>query len=193
MKKSCTLTSNILRSYTGTINMICKQKRNNRQLFGFTIIELLIVIAIIGILSVMGLIQIGDANESARDARRIGDLSQMRAALALYFFDNDHYPEPINSIDGPNAGPDKSTDGVDGTVFSDTDNPLVPSYLSMSVEDPISSARYYYYYDTDETTLHDRYELCFNKESVNFKSRFFNSDGYFGETDACAPIPIPIP
>lgn len=166
--------------------MICKQNRNNRQLSGFTIIELLIVIAIIGILSVMGLIRIGDANESARDARRIGDLSQMRAALALYFFDNDHYPEPINSS---GAGPDLSTDGINGTIFSDTNNPLVPDYLSMTVEDPVSGANYYYYYDTDQTTLHDRYELCFNKESVNFKSRFFNSDGYFGETDACTPIP----
>jgi len=167
--------------------MRVKQINCSNKQYGFTLIELIIVIAIIGILSVMGLIQINDANQSARDARRIGDLSQLRSALALYFFDNDHYPVPVST---GGAGPDLSTNGLNGTVFSDTDNPLVSQYLSRAVRDPISSANYYYYYDTDETDgLHESYVLCFNKESVNLTSRYFTSDGHFGETGGCTPIP----
>ncbi|MDD5040086.1 MAG: type II secretion system protein [Patescibacteria group bacterium] len=153
---------------------------------GFTLIELLVVIAIIGILAVMGLTSLRDANESARDARRVSDLSQLRLGLALYFEDHKAYPTPV--ANGGN-GPDLSNAGVDGSVFSEIGNPLVPVHLGRRIIDPINNANYHYFYDTNETLEHRNYILCFYKESVNYTSRFFYSTGVFGESASCDTLP----
>lgn len=59
---------------------------------GFTLVELLIVIAIIGILSTVLMVNFVGIRERARDAKRKSDLRQMQAALELYRTDNGAYP-----------------------------------------------------------------------------------------------------
>jgi prepilin-type N-terminal cleavage/methylation domain-containing protein len=59
---------------------------------GFTLIELLVVIAIIGILSATVMVSLNVARMKARDTRRVQDLTQIRTALELYFFDHGYYP-----------------------------------------------------------------------------------------------------
>ncbi len=59
---------------------------------GFTIIELLIVIAIIGLLATISLVALNGARQKGRDAKRIGDIRQIQVALELYFNDNNSYP-----------------------------------------------------------------------------------------------------
>ena len=63
---------------------------------GFTLIEMLIVIAIIGILASIVLVGIGPVQRTARDARRASDLRQTQNALELYFSKNATYPPAGN-------------------------------------------------------------------------------------------------
>jgi len=59
---------------------------------GFTLIEMLIVVAIIGILAGAVLVGLGPVQKGGRDARRLSDLRQVQNGLELYFNKNGTYP-----------------------------------------------------------------------------------------------------
>lgn len=59
---------------------------------GFTLVELMIVIAIIGILSSLGLNSYTSIQQRARDAQRKSDVQQIRIALEVIRSDYDSYP-----------------------------------------------------------------------------------------------------
>ena len=69
----------------------------NKFLKGFTLTELLVAIAIIGILSAMVLTSMSSVRERAKDGRRISDLKQIQLALELYYDVNTSYPTNIYS------------------------------------------------------------------------------------------------
>ena len=62
------------------------------SLTGFTLIQLLVVIAIIGLLASVVLVSLNSARQKARNAKRVADLSQMQKALELYFDTYNSYP-----------------------------------------------------------------------------------------------------
>lgn len=70
---------------------------------GFTIIELLIVIAIIVILAGLVLTNIQGAQAKARDATRLGDIDSVATALEIYHNENGHYPSTFNATPGDTA------------------------------------------------------------------------------------------
>jgi prepilin-type N-terminal cleavage/methylation domain-containing protein len=132
---------------------------------GFTLIEMLIVIAIVGILASLVLVGLGPVQKRGRDARRISDLRQIQNGLELYFSAKGGYPvEPspvdmtklgttlagagigVNSIphdpnwrEGATTGDYKyGSDGVTyrlGAVLEDGSNPV----LTNSVKDSLFS------------------------------------------------------
>ncbi len=61
---------------------------------GFTLIEMMVVVAIIGILSSIIVMSLTGAKGKARDARRVSDLGQLQLALELYFDRCNMYPQP---------------------------------------------------------------------------------------------------
>ena len=104
---------------------------------GFTLIELLVVIAIIGMLSSVVLSSLNNARKKARDARRLGDLKQLQAALELYYSDNTAYPE-------------STTQASVVTALDD----LAPAYIASVPNDPLGGSYNYVYKSTDDGTFY---------------------------------------
>lgn len=63
---------------------------------GFTLIEVLIVVFIIGLLASVVLVGLGAFRQRGRDARRITDLRSVQNALELYYSKNGIYPPTSN-------------------------------------------------------------------------------------------------
>ena len=73
-----------------------RQKRN--YLTGFTIIELLVVVGIIGIVTGIIMSSISSAKAKGRDAKRIADVSVIQLALERYYDINRNYPTSLSSL-----------------------------------------------------------------------------------------------
>jgi len=69
-------------------------KRHN----GFTLIELMIVMAIITILAAIGLAVYGNSVQSAKEATLREDLFRMREAIDQYYADKNHYPASLDAL-----------------------------------------------------------------------------------------------
>lgn len=69
---------------------------NQRILYGrksgFTMVELLIVIVIIGIMSSMMMLSTGSATDKAEATKIVSDLRNIQSATVLYFADNETWP-----------------------------------------------------------------------------------------------------
>ena len=64
----------------------------------FSLFELLLVIAVLGLLSTIAIIAIGNARQKARDAARLEDMREVEVALQLYFNDRNRYPEAKEAV-----------------------------------------------------------------------------------------------
>lgn len=112
---------------------------------GFTLVELLVVISIIGILIAISIFGIQGARESSRDSRRKADLELIRSGLEIYKSDCGNYPIATYSTSWP------SQIAGDGTPSSCA---VTNVYLSPP-SDPASPNRYYRYSSNGTT-----YEIC---------------------------------
>lgn len=65
---------------------------------GFTMIELLVVISILGILATVGLTSFRTSQIRSRDTKRKSDLEQIQRALEMYL--NDYGTYPLSTSDG---------------------------------------------------------------------------------------------
>lgn len=63
----------------------------------FTLIELLIVVAIIGILAAIAVPNFMNAQTRAKMSRTYSDLKALHTAMEAYFVDNNHYPPDYDS------------------------------------------------------------------------------------------------
>ncbi len=76
---------------------------------GFTLVELLIVIAIIGLLATLAIVSLTSAQQKARDTKRVADIKAIQTALELEWNDNPGYP---NSTSATNPVSDWATLGT---------------------------------------------------------------------------------
>lgn len=59
---------------------------------GFTIVELLIVIVVIGILAAITIVSFNGVQSRARDAERTSDMKSLHKALEMFYIANGYYP-----------------------------------------------------------------------------------------------------
>ena len=69
----------------------------SKQRQGFTLIEILIVVAIIAILASVVLVGLGPTQQAGRDARRLSDIREAQNALELFYNKCGYYPETITA------------------------------------------------------------------------------------------------
>jgi prepilin-type N-terminal cleavage/methylation domain-containing protein len=116
---------------------------------GFTLIEILIVVAIIAILASVVLVGLGPTQQAGRDARRLSDLRGVQTALELYFSSCGFYPGPTI----PATGCAGKTWGSIPPTWADLKTVLQDSKIGVNtVPDDPSTGKHYFYGSTDGST-----------------------------------------
>lgn len=128
-----------------------------KKYFGFTMIELLIVIVILGILSVIGLGAFTSAQKKSRDSNRKSSLSGIVTALEVYYNDYGNYPmgDASGNIEGCGAGGTATCSY--GSIWQDGNG---TTYMVQIPEDPGSNV---FFYDSDGIS----YTIYARLENVN--------------------------
>ncbi len=111
---------------------------------GFTLVELLVVISILGVLVSITSVAFRSAQIRGRDAERKSDLKQIFNALELFYADYGKYPDDAGSV--INACPYNSATGTGSACtwgsgeFTDSKT----TYIKVVPKDPKSGFFYYY-------------------------------------------------
>lgn len=152
----------------------------------FSLIELLIAIAIIMILTVIVVFGVQNAGLRARDDQRRADLDKMRSILEIYRKDHGAYPGIVvppnelncdSSVGALTSQPCASGETLTGFGTdwgyqetagypSEIATGLVPTYVSELPLDPLNNETYYYFYEpacNQDDTLCGRTVDCQSK------------------------------
>lgn len=123
---------------------------------GFTLVELLIVIAIIGILAVTSIVILNQARIKSRDAKRVSDIQVIRAGLEQHWLEKASYPTTAAQVQlGIGNYAVLTANGFEAT-------PTGQSYLAKVPVDPKPST--YYLYQCTSGSV--GYTLQFTTEGV---------------------------
>lgn len=102
-------------TFWGKMRTIYPSPHRANRFTGFTIIELLTVVAIIGILIAILIPTVGNLREGARITRATSDAKQIVIAWRTYYNDRHQWPEPQDFETGDAQA--KSSERADGEVF----------------------------------------------------------------------------
>lgn len=129
------------------INFMQKSKK------GFTILELMVVVAIIGLASAFVMASFTSARAKNRDAKRMADMREIQKALALYQIDNNIFPTSVapTTLTGADAISTQLRDG---------------GHISVVPKDPNHPTTVYTYQSANGST----FTLSFCLETSDIKN-----------------------
>jgi general secretion pathway protein G len=78
------------------VSRTMNERRSKQK--GFTLIELIIVVTIIGILAGLAIVNVRFAQRKAREAALMANLSTLRKAIDNFYADKQHYPTDLNEL-----------------------------------------------------------------------------------------------
>jgi prepilin-type N-terminal cleavage/methylation domain-containing protein len=89
-----------------------------KSTFGFTLVELTIVVVIIGILSAIGAVSYSVIQAGARDSRRSSEISAISSALEKYYDKNGEYPSCSSMSASVESVTTRTLIGINSSVLS---------------------------------------------------------------------------
>jgi prepilin-type N-terminal cleavage/methylation domain-containing protein len=110
---------------------------------GFTLVELLVVVVIIGLLSMMVVISVRSIKAKTRDAERVSEMNSLATVLGLYHSDYNLYP----IFDEYITGTDAFSVTLEATTYI-TNVPTDP--LDRDSTDCGALTGYHYYYQSTD-------------------------------------------
>jgi general secretion pathway protein G len=104
-------------------------KARRKREGGFTLVELLVVVTIVGILAGIAVVNVRHGQRKAREAALKDNLHSMRSAIDNFYADKQRYPNDLNEL-VPNylrrVPKDPITDQEDWEIIMDTPDPDAP-------------------------------------------------------------------
>jgi prepilin-type N-terminal cleavage/methylation domain-containing protein len=151
--------------------------RRSHAQSGFSLIELLVIIAVIGILASIAIYSLSGAQRKARDSERKHNLTLFRTGLSGYY-DGNNFVYPTTAGGAPVGSLS------DAGIFSSNpnDNPIVPEQLSSLPDTPSSDAQFQYWYDANQDG--SEYLLYAQLEGKNNQWYWLDSSGSIGMSPA---------
>lgn len=119
------------------------EQTNQVNRSGFTIVELLIVIAVVGILAGLVFSYLGSASARARDTERHTDINALHSRLEEYYGDRGGYPNTFNSTTFSGLDP-LSLKDPNGTIISIA-APVADQAAAQVVANPTATGAQYLY------------------------------------------------
>jgi len=165
--------------------------------FGFSLIELLVVISIISLLTAVGYVNFSESREISRDADRRADLRNLQTAIELYKNENGRYPEGCR---GPNQW-----SGQTGTTYACASGNqyivgLAPEYIPVLPVDPkkieVANSGYMYTVNPEGTVYKIMVKNTVESEVVTYEHEFKscqvtnNSSGMCDATHPSNNLPL---
>lgn len=136
------------------------KKPNQKE--GVTLVELLVVVAVVSVIATFSITTFPAVLAKSRDNRRIADLKMIASALEQFYSDNNYYPPNTTNLPANLT----SNSGSNQWIVN-----LSESYIKSIPKDPNDPQKYYHY---STPTGHQTYVLWASLERSDNPERVAN-------------------
>lgn len=157
----------------------------NRRSIGFTLIEVMVVVTIVGILSAVIFANFSKSSGVSRDAQRQADLRILQTAIELYKNENGRYPAGCNGVGGWSGQAGTSYACASGSQYIVG---LAPKYIGSLPLDPKlngATSGYVYTVNTEGTVYKLMAKNTVESQIVDYAHELKSCDATNSSTGMC--------